>query len=187
MGLFRAIKEFFEFRRALKSQSEETEEREVRYLSLSCEALALLPDDELFSAAVVRTEHLVDEFDEVEDGLKALNESQKILYSLNWLEIEVNNGGLCQFFVNSSRAVAPFVSEYMTAVGAEEHRRLFDGFIGRTGIDLCDLSSFDVEETEEFESRYQRYPFDEYDDAYYEMEPMETYLTQYVRAHVEDF
>lgn len=187
MGLFRAIKELFEFRRTLKRSIEEEAEREAHYLSLSCEALAELPDDELFSAAVARTEHLVDEFEEIEDGLKALNESQKIFYSLNWLEVEVNNGGLCQFFVNSSRAVAPFVSGYMATVGAEEHRRLFDGFIGRTGIDLCDLSSFDVEEVEEFENRYQRYPFDEYDDAYYEMEPIQTYLTQYVRAHVENF
>jgi len=31
---------------------------------------------------------------------------------------EVNNGGLCQFFVNSSSECVPFISKALEAVGA---------------------------------------------------------------------
>jgi len=101
--------------------------------------------------------------------------------------MEVNNGGLCQFFVNSSRMVAPLVSEYMGIIGAADHKKLYDDFTSKYGIDLNDLSSFDIEEAAEFEEQNQRYPFDEYDDAFYDMEPLETYLKKFIRENVKDF
>ncbi len=187
MGLFSVIKELFRFRKELKKSIEDSKKREQRYLQMNFDELGALSDDELFEAAVVRTEHKVDSFDEWEDGVNSLNPSQKILYSVNWLEVEVNNGGLCQFFVNSSRMVAPFVSEYMGVIGAEEHKKLFDDFIAKNNIDLADLSSFDIDEAEEFEAQNQRYPFDEYDEAFYETEPLETYLKRFVRENLNDF
>ncbi len=37
--------------------------------------------------------------------------------------MEVNNGGLCQFFVNSSREFAPDLSAALDAIGALEHKK----------------------------------------------------------------
>ena len=54
-------------------------------------------------------------------------------------------------------------------------------------IDLTDLSYFDIDEVDEFEEKTQAYPFDEYDDAFYNMEPIETYLKKYIREHITDF
>lgn len=187
MGLFGAIKEIFKFSKELKKSIEEAKENEARYLAMTTDELSALSDDELFEAIVSRTEYKVEQFDEWEDGVNSLNPSQKVFYSVNWLEMEVNNGGLCQFFVNSSRMVAPSVSEYMGIIGADDHQRLYDSFVQRNEIDLSDLSFFDVDKAEEFEEKTQKYPFDEYDNAFYDMEPLETHLKKYIREHLEDF
>ena len=187
MGLFSAIKNMIKFRKELKKSIEEAKENEKHYLEMTVEELFALSDDELFEAVTVRTENKVDSFDEWEDGVNSLNPSQKIFYSVNWLEIEVNNGGLCQFFINSSRMVAPLVSEYMGIIGAVDHKKLYDNFTSKYGIDLNDLSSFDIEEAAEFEEQNQRYPFDEYDDVFYDMEPLETFLKKFIRENVKDF
>lgn len=187
MGLFKEIKALFKLHKELTLSIAEAKKEESRYLAMTTEELSELSDDELFDAAESRTENVVDSFDEWEDGVNSLNRSQKIFYSLNWLEIEVNNGGLCQFFVNSSRMVAPLVSEYMGIIGADDHKKLYDDFVSRNGIDLSELSFFDVEEAEEFEEKAEKYPFDEYDDAFYNMEPLEAYLKKFVREHLEDF
>ena len=187
MGLFSSIKAIFQFRKELKRSIEEAKENEKRYLTMSTDELSALSDDELFEAVTARTESTVDSFDEWEDGVNALNTSQKIFYSVNWLEMEVNNGGLCQFFVNSSRMAAPLVSEYMGILGAAEHKKLYDDFVNKNGIDLTELSFFDVDKAEEFEEKTERYPFDEYDDAFYDMKPLETYLKKFIRENINDF
>ncbi len=187
MGLFSTIKKIIKFKKELKKNMRETAENEKRYLEMNAEDLSVLSDDELFEAITARTDSKVDRYNECEGGVNSLNSSQKIFYSVNWLEMEVNNGGLCQFFVNSSRIVAPFVSAYMGIIGAVDHKKLFDDFISKHGIDLNDLSSFDIEEVAEFEEQNQRYPFDEYDDAFYDMEPLETFLTKFIRKNIKDF
>ena len=83
--------------------------------------------------------------------------------------------------------VAPLVSEYMGIIGAADHKKLYDDFISKYGIDLNNLSSFDIEQAAEFEEQNQRYPFDEYDDAFYDMEPLEIYLKKFIRENIQDF
>ena len=187
MGLLGAIKAFFALRKNLAKELEAIREREARYPIMSTDELAALDDEELFEAVNVRTENKVDSFEELTEGFHSLNDSQKVFYALNWLEMEVNNGGLCQFFVNSSRVAAPFVSEYMGVVGADAHKKLFDEFIQKNNINVTELSFFDIEKIEEFEEKAESYPFDDYDEAYYEMEPLQTYLQKYIREHVVDF
>ena len=187
MGLFGVIKEVIKLRKEVKKSIEESKEKETLYLSMSNADMASLSDDALFEAVLFRTEHKVDSFDEWEDGVNALNNSQKIFYSVNWLEVEVNNGGLCQFFVNTSRMVAPYISEYMRIIGANNHKNLFDKFVTDNNIDLYNLSSFDIDDIDEYEKQTERYPFDDYDDAFYDMEPLEVYLIKFAREHLEDF
>lgn len=161
--------------------------KESQYLQMSLDELNSLPDDKFFYAVMIRTEHKVDCFDKWEDGVNSLNPYQKAFYSINWLDAEVNNGGLCQFFINSSRMVAPLVSEYMAIIGADEHKQLYDEFVEKYKINLDELSSFDSDDWEEVEKQYERYPFDEYDDAFYDMDPLETYLTKYARENLLHF
>ena len=187
IGKIKQCLEMKKIKKNLKNGMAEFEEKQKKALTLSIEDLSALSDDDLFLAVIARTENKVNGFDDLEKGVNSLNQSQKVFYSLNWLEMEVNNGGLCQFFVNSSRIVAPFVSGYLKIVGAEEHKNLYDKFVEKNKIDLMDLSFFDIERVEEFADKTQAYPFDEYDDAFYNMEPIETYLKKYIRDHIEDF
>ena len=122
-----------------------------------------------------------------DDDISQLSDEEKVFYVVYYFNAEWQNGGLCQFFVNSSRVAAPFVSEYMGVVGADAHKKLFDEFIQKNNINVTELSFFDIEKIEEFEEKAESYPFDDYDEAYYEMEPLQTYLQKYIREHVVDF
>lgn len=158
-----------------------------KYIKMSGSELLQLTDDELFFAVLTRTEIIVSFKEDLSYGFNSLNKEQKIFYAVNYLESEVNNGGLCQFFVNSSRIVAPLVSEYMGIIGATEHKKLYDNFIEKHQINTYDLSSFDIETWEGFQAQYARYSFYEYDDAFYKLEPLQNYLVSYVKKHVEKF
>jgi len=120
-------------------------------------------------------------------GFAGLTEHQKVVFALNYLDMEVANGGLCQFFANDGGLVAPYIREYLKTVGAEEHRALFDGFTGKYGIDVNDLSEFSFTTIEEFVELYALYPFDEFDDAYYELPPLSSYLAPVVRENPDEF
>ncbi|MBR5490023.1 MAG: DUF4375 domain-containing protein [Oscillospiraceae bacterium] len=183
MGLFSFIKQAIAFKKSFKEQAQ----RDAVYLQMSTEELATLPDDELFSAVWIRTENIVSSKEDLLEGFNSLNDEQRVFYAVNYLEMEVNNGGLCQFFVNSSRMVAPIVSEYMGIIGAIEHKKLYNAFIEKHQINTNDLSSFDSDTIEVFQSQYECYPFDEYDDAFYELEPLQNHLVSYVKKHIEKF
>ena len=183
MGLFNIIKQVIAFRKAFKEQVK----RDAEYVQMSNTELPKLSDDELFSAVWTRTEKLVSAKEDLLEGFNSLNEEQRVFYAVNYLEMEVNNGGLCQFFVNSSRMIAPFVSEYMAVIGADSHKELFDQFIIKHNIDLQDLTSFRIEKIEDYQKQYERYPFDDYDNLFYELEPLQNYLVPYVKKHIEKF
>lgn len=165
-------------------------QRRQRYVQMTTEELKALPDHELVTAVQERAERHVDSFgmEHVEQraGYLDLSEPQRTAYTLYWYESEVCNGGLCQFFVNSSRMVAPYVSRALSAVGAEEHQKLFDDFVSEHEIDLDDLSSFAGEDEETFEAQYDRYTFEAFDNAFYEMEPLERYVIDYLKAHMDE-
>jgi len=158
-----------------------------QYLQMSFEELNALPDDQLFEAVMIRTEHKVDSNGGWKNGIDTLNPCQKVFYSLNWLNVEVDNGGLCQFFANSSRMVAPLVSEYMAIIGADDHKKLYDEFAEVNKIDLDDLSAFNFNNAQEFTKLYDLYPFDDYDNAFYELTSLEIYLTKYARENLMSF
>ena len=163
------------------------QKKDALYRKMSSGDLPGLSDADLYYAVTVRRESKVTACNDLQKGIAALNDKERIFYAVNYLEVEVNNGGLCQFFVNESRAVAPLVSEYLGMIGAFAQQKLYDDFIGKYHIDVTDLSSFDIESFEDFTAQYERYPFDEFDDAFYKMKPLQDYLTKFVRDNIEDF
>jgi len=122
-----------------------------------------------------------------EAGFASLTDNQKVFFALNYLDMEVANGGLCQFFANDGGLFSPYISGYLNTVGAVEHQKLFDGFTEEHGIDVRDLSEFTFTSIESFVDLYDLYPFDEFDDAYYELEPLYIFLADFIRANPEDF
>ena len=102
---------------------------------------------------------------------------------------EVNNGGLCQFFVNSSSKYAPYVSYSLSEIGATLLADHFNKFISDNRIDLNDLSSFKIKQVEDFETQNQRFDFDEFDDKLYKLqneEDVSELLANYVRANLKE-
>lgn len=183
MGIFRFFKELSNLSKAVKAAADAAAAEEpVELPVLSPD----MDDDTLFDAAIEKIDILV-EINEEDAQNAPLTLQQRYVYALNLLELEVNNGGLCQFFVNSSRAEAPYVSDGLAAIGAKEHKELFDGFISKYRIDVKDLSSFAVRRVRDFEKQAKRYPFDEYDDKFYTLPSLREPLTAYIRANLSDF
>lgn len=165
---------------ALK-QAKEDGKRYAKYKSMSKDELLSLSDQELFEAV----EHILGlDIEEVKDA----NNCQKIFMSVDLFYNEVNNGGLCQFFVNSSREYAPFLSNALEQVGALKMKKLFDSFISENKINVNDLSSFICDDIDEYEAQTERYDFDKFDDAFYELGEIENQaelLAKYARENIE--
>ena len=178
---------FFSTMRAFTKAYKEQLARERHYLAMSPSELATLSDDELFEAVRVRIDKKVFAVKDLAQGIAAINYKQLVFFSANYLEMEVENGGLCQFFVNSSRIAAPLVSTSLEAIGAAEHKALYDGFIAKYNIDVTDLSSFLIHDTQDYARQTERYPFAEYDDAFYELKPIQDYLLSFVRRYIDAF
>lgn len=114
-----------------------------------------------------------------DDDINLLNDKEKVFYVLYLYNMEIQNGGLCQFFVNSTKIYAPLVSHFLKEVNAVEHKKLYDDFIKANNINLYDLSYFDIDNVEEFSEKNNSYPFDDFDDKFYTLPNLEDYLYKY--------
>lgn len=176
MGIIKYIKDKFNLNK-----------KDTTYLKMTSDELKEIDDDELFMVILMRCEDKFNQFADLNVGITFLNEKQRIFYSLYLFECEVNNGGLCQFFSNSSCFLAPLVSKYMEIIGANEHKNLYDRFIKKHNLDVSNLTSFGSNTSDDFLSHYEQYPFDEYDDAFYAMNPLHEYLINYVKKNISYF
>lgn len=150
-----------------------------KYKSMGAEKLLALEDEEFFSAIDCICESIVYDMYATD-----ITEEQKIVYTLTRFEAEVNNGGLCQFFVNSSSECAPFVSKALTAIGADDIKALFEDFISTNNISVDELSSFKISDVSEYEEQTKRYDFDSFDSAFYENETIHQQIIDYARKHI---
>ena len=71
------------------------------------------------------------------DDFSSMSPERQAAYTAACLELEVMNGGLCQFFANCPDCV-PYVPEALEAIGAAEHKARYDRFLADTGIDPLD-------------------------------------------------
>ena len=116
------------------------------------------------------------------DDFEAFNDAQRVVYTVAEFDMEVQCGGLCQFFYNDCEE-APYVSQSLAEIGAAEYQRLYDDFIADNDIDISGLDEI------EYEDMYDVYPFDDFDDDYYELygrQPLETILVAYIRAYIDE-
>ena len=125
-------------------------------------------------------------YPELEEGFATISECEKVVFTIDYFDTEVRNGGLCQFFMNGGDVLVPYLTAALEAIGAAEHQSLFDSFVKEYDIDIHDLSSFRVSSVEEYQEQYERYPFYEFDDAYIGLEPLADYLWNYVEANMEE-
>ena len=178
MGLFSTIKLIKEEYKKIK-----------RIAEMSYEDMDTLSDEELREAISTRMFGETRRLD-VEECLNHFSGAKKVYYIVDYYDMEVQNGGLCQYFVNSSRITAPYILESLDLIGATSYKNHLYNFITNNNIDLSNLDSFIIEDVEEFENQNQRYPFDDFDEQYYNMyekEPLEDILIKYVRTNLKEF
>lgn len=116
----------------------------------------------------------------------SITNEQRNVYSLLTFEMEINNGGLCQFFVNSSRECAPFISDALTAIGETKIKNLYNQFVIDNSIDLNDLSSFAISSIDEYSEQVERFDFDSFDDKYYEDSNIHQLIINYARNNIDN-
>ncbi len=163
-------------------------ENEKRYIMMSNKEFAALPREELFDAALARVFAIAEKYGGDEgEALLHMTEGMRAFYTVSLYYMEVNNGGLCQFFANSSSSTAPSLASALAAVGADEHKALYLGFVTENGIDLFDLSSFKSESSEEFAGQYGRYPFEKFDLEYESCPDLRDVLSDYILKNICEF
>lgn len=185
MGLFQR------FKGSNNGDQPAKEARQLRRMAarLSADQLGQLPDQELFEVLNARVQGNHSKAEEIEI-LNQLEGPARTFYLLTVYDREIYNGGLCQFFVNSSRFLAPYVSEAMKTIGAQEYAGIYDDFISRHRVDPKNLLSFRIQDLSEYEGQAARYPFDHFDRAYYEqtqIRSLKDILLAYARDHLDRF
>lgn len=116
--------------------------------------------------------------------------SAQAMYIAAMFDMEVQNGGLCQFFVNCGSPYAERVADSLKAIGLEPMGILYESFLSDNQIDLADLSSFQSDTAEDFTAQYGRYPFDNFDSAYmdlWEKLDFNNAMLRYANNHPEAF
>ena len=155
--------------------------------NLHGEALQQLSDNELYEAVYFQNLDIVVSDTSEKNALEGMSEVRRTFYILSMYEYEISNGGLCQFFVNTTRGLAPYVSDCLGEIGANEHKELFDEFILNNNIDVYDLDSFIIDDVDEFAQQNARYDFDSFDEAFYDLPFLRDYLVRYVRNNINEF
>lgn len=161
----------------------------LTYMEQKClrEDLVNLTDDQLFEKIYFENLDFVELFDNEETALFQMSSEQRVVYILSVFDMEIMNGGLCQFFVNSSRLLAPFVDECLETVKADEYRNLFSAFVENNNLDLYDLESFEIMEAEDFSAQAHRCDFDAFNNTYCEFTPLQEYITAYIKNNISEF
>lgn len=149
--------------------------------------LSSLSDGDLFEAVYYQNLDIAEIAMDEDRESEQFSGPRRIVYILSMFDMEIQNGGLCQFFVNSSIAVAPYVSDALAAVGATEHRALFEQFLTSNSIDVSDLASFRVISTKGYIKQTNRFDYDAFDDRYYDLPALQDYVVAYIRNNIKDF
>ena len=149
--------------------------------------LNALSDGKLLKTVHSQNLQLLRAYGDEKTALENMDPVRKAVYVLTVYEKEVEGGGLCLFFVNDTRSVAPYVAECLAAVGAQEHLALYSEFIADNAIDTADLSSFIIGNIEEFDIQEKRYDFASFNDQYLALPSLKPYIIAYIRANIDCF
>ena len=94
MGIIHFFKELRNSKNLMKDMPQQIERQNETYRAMTAEQLAVLSDEALFTAAECRINCKMGGFEDSEGGYAALSPQQKVVYAVNILEMEVNNGQL---------------------------------------------------------------------------------------------
>ena len=157
--------------------------------------LLQLQDYELISEA---RDAVIDEIrnSSSEEDLEKIPEIRYYLITASIFEMEMQNGGLCQFLVNQGKFHGPMLKNALLAFGAEQHRGITEEFCMKNSIDLSNLQELLPETTDPYQvmenymQLVEKYPFADFDEAYFSLDgecPLEGILGAYIRKNMQLF
>jgi len=118
-----------------------------------------------------------------ENDLKPFTTPQRYVFAIQWYSAEVNNGGHCQFYDNSTGIVWEDALKGFEAIGAQQNINIIKASANRIG----GKPSKDREKRQEQMESYNS-EFDDLDKLYYEIEAdMIKLLNAYIRKNAKDF
>lgn len=175
MGLFELFKSVRELKKAVK----EAVESSKRYIEMTDEEVVALDDDCIVDAIYDR----IGDKAEALGGFDALNKHQLAFFVVYELDMEVQNGGLCQYLCNSTGEKAKYVECSLKVLSFDKTAELFKDFITKSNIDLS-LFDGDVD----YDDCIDEYDFDSFDDEYIELyrtEQIYDNMVRFAREHYE--
>lgn len=161
-------------------------EQQKRLRAMPAQELAALSDRELYDAVRLR---LLDEASTADEETE-IPLPRQVMHVLVAFYDDFLSGGLCQFFAGASRVLAPDLCAVLEEVGAADHANLLDAFFNVHNIDPDNLDAFACSTLDEYLSLSQRYPFDNFDQAFEGLlkdKPLYRLCADYIRQHFSDF
>ena len=161
------------------------------YKELSIEILDSIHDNDLEQTVIDNIyEQVGDDYKKEFSNVQKLTKGQQAMFSVWWVEAEVNNGGFNQFYFNSSGQYAEMAVAGFDLFGAKKHADL----MRRTNKIYLEnrerLEEFDDGTMESFSESYKDNPLNALDDEFYKLSSSES-LNQlriaYIRKHPTEF
>ena len=135
------------------------------------------------------TDSILDEIQQLSSDEELENLAVQKFYVLvaSNFDMEMQNGGLCQFFMNSGHVYVPMLADALQTVGASQHAHLFLSFCKENNIDPSNIEDFGNVSIENYLALLEKYPFNQFDEQYFKLEQDEglfSTLVAYVRNNL---
>ena len=163
-------------------------EQNEMYREADIEELIKLDDHDLYEAIGSRLLSKIDVDNNYESSYSSFNEYEQTFWVVYEFDAEVLNGGLCQYFGNTQGRDCDRIVDDLKAIGADDYALLYSDFVKENKIDGDEFAN---DLYEDWETSYNKYPYESFDDAfsklYMEEKALDSYLAEYVRANSEYF
>ena len=129
---------------------------------------------DIYAEAVERIHKKISENTSPKYKLAKLSLPERILYVLDEFDSEIQNGGINQYFINSSRINAHLVSGYLEKINALDQKLLFDEFVYNCQIDFDNLDNLGELDDE---------VCDQFDEYYYDLNSLSDLLIEFIKNY----
>lgn len=133
-----------------------------------------LSNVDIYAEAVERIHKKISENISPQYKLAKLSLPERILYVLDEFDSEIQNGGINQYFINSSRMNAHLVSGYLEKINALDQKLLFDEFVYNCQIDFDNLDNLGELDDE---------VCDQFDEYYYDLNSLMDLLIEFIKNY----
>jgi len=164
-----------------------SEQNEI-YMEADIEDLVKLDDHDLYEAIGDRLLSKIDVDKNYEISFSSLGEYEQTFWVVYEFDAEVLNGGLCQYFGNTRGRYCGRIVDDLKKIGADDYASLYSDFVKENKINGDEFAN---DLNEDWETSYNKYSYESFDDAfsklYMEEKALDSYLAEYVRANSEYF